>query len=426
MKVLLSAYACEPDKGSECAVGWNWALQVHRFCDVWVLTQGEGREGIEESVASEALPRAQFVYMDLPPWTAFLKKLGWGTQIHYYLWQLAAYFVGRRLHRKVGFDLVHHVTYGRYWMPSFLALLPVPFIWGPVGGGESAPPAFWWSLSPGGKFLELARDLARKIGEYDPFVRHAARKATIALATTDQTADRLKRIGVRNVIVHPQFGMTHEETQAFQLLPTRMDIPFRFISIGRLIPMKGFHLALRAFARFQATYPACEYWIVSEGPEMKHLKALARKLGVENKVTFLGRLPTLQDVYGKLAECDVLVHPALHEAFGNVCLEALASGRPVICLDLGGPALQVTEETGIKVRAGNPNDAVEDLAKAMLRLAQDPELRIRMGEASRRRVREHFSWDSKGDFMNGIYESAIGVPALPKLVDQNSVWREAD
>lgn len=426
MKVLLSAYYCEPGSGSEAADGWNWALQISRFYEVWVLTQEDGRQGIEASLASRALPRARFVYLNLPPWTAFLKKLGWGVQLHYYLWQLVAYFPGRRLHRKIGFDIIHHVTMGRYWMPSFLALLPVPFIWGPVGGGESSPRAFCWSFSLQGNIFELARELARKMGEHDPFVRHTARKATLALATTEQTAARLRKLGAREVIVHPQFGMTREERQSFELLPIKRQSPFRLISIGRLIPMKGFHLALRAFAKLHAIYPDCEYWIVNEGPEMNHLKALARSLGVENSATFWGRLPTLQEVYSKLAMCDILVHPALHEAFGNVCLEAMASGRPVICLDWGGPALQVTEETGIKVKAGTPDEVVADLVKAMVRLAEDPELRDRMGQASRQRVEEHFDWVSKGDFMSGIYESAVGAGASSMLPDHNSVGQEVD
>jgi glycosyltransferase involved in cell wall biosynthesis len=405
MKVLLSAYACEPDTGSEPAAGWNWVLQIARFHDVWVLTQEEGRQAIKAALASEALPRVRFVYIDLPPWALFWRKGRWGWEVHYRLWQLAAYFVGRRLHRKVGFDLVHHVTLGCYWRPSFLALLPAPFIWGPVGGGESAPRAFWWSFSLRGKIFELARDFARKMGECDPFVRHTARKATHGLATTEQTAARLRRLGARHVIVDPQLAMTREERGSFRLFPIRRQNPFRLISIGRLLHWKGFHLGIRAFAGLQAIYPDCEYWIVNEGPEMNHLKALARKLGVENKVTFWGRLPTLQEVYGKLAECDVLVHPALHEAFGNVCLEALASGRPVICLDLGGPALQVTEESGIKVPAITPEQVVRDLADAFYKLASDPELRVRLGLGAMKRVEEHFNWEKKGVLMAKRYAS---------------------
>ena len=156
MRVLVSAYACEPGQGSEPGVGWNSARQAARFQDVWVLTQGEGRQGIQAALARKALPRVRFVYVDLPPWALFWRKGRGGREVHYRLWQLAAYFVGRRLHRKVGFDLVHHVTFVCYWRPSFLALLPAAFIWGPVGGGESAPRAFSSSFSLKGKIFEAS------------------------------------------------------------------------------------------------------------------------------------------------------------------------------------------------------------------------------------------------------------------------------
>jgi glycosyltransferase involved in cell wall biosynthesis len=121
---------------------------------------------------------------------------------------------------------------------------------------------------------------------------------------------------------------------------------------------------------------------------------------------FWGRLPRLADVRGKLAESDVLVHPSLHDNFGNVCLEALAAGKPVLCLDWGGPALQVTPECGIKVFPKTPEQTVAELAAAMERLYREPDLRRRMGESGRRRVHEHFSWDQKGDEMMAAYVEA--------------------
>ena len=165
-----------------------------------------------------------------------------------------------------------------------------------------------------------------------------------------KAAVRLRMHGPRRVVVHSQFGMTPEERRFFECLGTWRQKPFRLIRMGRLLPWKGIHLGLLAFAKLQESHPDSEYWIINDGIEIGRLKGLVRKPGVEEKLTFWGKLPTLQDVYGKLAECDVLVHPALHEAFGNVCLEALASGRSVICLDLGGPGLQVKEEQESKWR----------------------------------------------------------------------------
>ena len=406
LRVLISAYACEPGKGSEPAVGWMWVHQVARFHEAWVITRANNRDVIENALAKEPLPNVHWVYFDLPQWARFWKRKQYGTRLYYHLWQFAIFFVARKLHRRNGFDIIHHITFGQYWVPSFLALLPVPFVWGPVGGGESAPPGFWWDFCSHGKLYEVFRNLARSLASLNPVMRFSARRSRIAIATTEQTALQLRRLGAKLVEVHPQFGMTSREIQHFANFPIRRSRPFRLISMGRLIHWKGFHLSLRAFARFQASYPDSEYWIVSSGPERDHLKTLANRLGVERKVVFWGGFRTLQEVYASLEQCDVLVHPALHEAFGNVCLEAMAAGRAVICLDLGGPAVQVTEETGIKVPARTPEQVVRDLAGAFSRLAGDPTLRIRFGRAAQRRVEVDFNWDKKGEWMNRIYSLA--------------------
>jgi glycosyltransferase involved in cell wall biosynthesis len=384
-----------------------WVQQIARFHEVWVITRANNREPVESVLAKEPLPNVHWVYFDLPHWARFWKRKQRGVHLYYYLWQVAIFFVARKLRRRIAFEVIHHVTLGQYWVPSFLALLPVPFVSGPVGGGESAPPGFWWDFSSRGKVYETFRNLARSLASLNPVMRVSASRSRFAIATTEQTALRLRRLGAKHVEVHPQFGMTSGEIQYFANFPIRQSRPFRLISMGRLIHWKGFHLSLRAFAEFQVSYPDSEYWIVSSGPEGDHLKAAANELGVESKVVFGGGFRTLQEVYAKLAQCDVLVHPALHEAFGNVCLEAMAAARPVICLDLGGPALQVTHETGIKVPAITPDQVVRDLANAMTRLAQTPGLRVSMGIAARQRVQEHFDWAGKGDWLSELYREVL-------------------
>jgi glycosyltransferase involved in cell wall biosynthesis len=84
-------------------------------------------------------------------------------------------------------------------------------------------------------------------------------------------------------------------------------------------------------------------------------------------------------------------------------MEAMAAGRPVICLDLGGPAVQVTDETGFKIPADEPYQAVRDLAAAMIHLVTEPELRVSMGQAGRKLVRENYTWQVIGERLNKLY-----------------------
>jgi glycosyltransferase involved in cell wall biosynthesis len=142
---------------------------------------------------------------------------------------------------------------------------------------------------------------------------------------------------------------------------------------------------------------------VGDGPEKVRLQVLAEELGIVRRVKFwnkLSRKETLQ----KLGECTALIHPSLHESGGLVCLEAMAAGIPTICLDLGGPATQVTDDTGIKVQANTPEQVIHDLKKAIEHLAKDVELRMHMGKAGQKRVCEIYDWQIKSQILAQLYE----------------------
>jgi glycosyltransferase involved in cell wall biosynthesis len=401
LKVLVSAYACEPDRGSEPGVGWNQVLQIARFHDVWVITRANNERAI---AGATGLPSSiHWVFYDLPRWLGFWKKGQRGVHLYYYLWQAGVYRFAKRLLRRRSFDIVHHVTFVNYWMPSILSLLPVPFIWGPLGGGESVPRGFWSTFSTPGKLVELARSTARWLGEHDPLVRATARNTSLAFATTCDTATRLARIGCRRVLLLGESGIAEKELNHLSTITRRANGDLRLASIGRLVPFKGHHLGLQAFAGLKNAFPGSSYQFIGGGPERARLGALARSLGVSDSVLFRESLPRAL-ILEALAGFDVLIHPSLHDSGGWVCLEAMASGCPVICLDLGGPATQVSDKAGIRVAAVNPEQAVEGLTAAMKLLASDPELRRRMGNAARALVVRRFAWNRKGEAMRELYD----------------------
>jgi glycosyltransferase involved in cell wall biosynthesis len=388
-------------------VGWNWVKQVARFHDVWAITRTTNRYLIEQALAMQPMPNVCWIYLDLSRWSRFWKKGQRGVHLYYYLWQMMAYHEGRRLHRDVGFDLVHHIAFGNYWLPSFLSFLPVPFVWGPLGGGESTPSPFYATFSSRGKAYERLRNIARRIGENDPFVRVNARRARVVLAKAKETAERLAHLGARDVRLYPESGITAAEIFRADISPRRDDGRFRLVSIGQLLHWKGFHLGLMAFARCLERLPGAEYWVIGEGPERRNLERLVQRSGLTTKVKLWGNLPR-QMVLEKLRNCDALVHPSLHDSGGWVCLEAMSCGIPIICLDLGGPSLQVTDEIGIKIPAISPEQVVNDVGDAMVRLSGDATLRIRMGSAGRQRLQDHFDWDKKGEGIRELYEEVMG------------------
>jgi glycosyltransferase involved in cell wall biosynthesis len=420
MKILLSAYACEPHRGSEPGVGWNMALAMGQYHHIHVLTTAAHKPGIEAELAARDYPNLTVTYLD--PWGWVYdwqsdRQLHLGVNVHYYLWQIRAYFGARKLMQTETFDLAHHVTYVRYYMPSLLALLPIPFIWGPVGGAEAAPRPFWVDFRRRSQVLEWLRNGVRAIGECDPLVRLAVRKSALLLAVTRDTADRLAHLGGGDRLqLMSEASLQSAEIESLGQLPPPSNQPVRFISMGRLLHWKGFHLGLRAFAA--ANLPDAEFWIVGNGPEEQSLKQLVRELKIDHQVHFWGMVPR-QEALEKLSQASVLVHPSLHDSGGWVCLEAMAAGRPVVCLDLGGPGVQVTAATGFKVAAVDPIAAVQALAQAMQKLAQDGALIHQMGQAGQRHVQENYCWQSRELLLNRLYEQVVADYALRRLANPN-------
>jgi glycosyltransferase involved in cell wall biosynthesis len=291
-------------------------------------------------------------------------------------------------------------------LPSFVPLLPAPFLWGPVGGGESAPRNFRKSFSLRGKSYEILRDVARSIGELNPFVRMTARRAAAGLAVTPQTAHRLRALGCRNVSLSSQTALSFEELSRLHEVPPRRESPFRVISVGRSLHWKGFELGIKAFAEFHRRHPESEFWLIGDGPEHERWKQLAQTLNAGKNIVFWRTLPR-SEVLEKIAACDVLLHPSLHDSGGWVTAEAMAAGRPVICLDLGGPALQVTEKTGFKIPAISPDQVVADITAALEQIVGDPFHCAQLGAAGRERIRQDFNWEKLGDQLAMVYARLV-------------------
>jgi glycosyltransferase involved in cell wall biosynthesis len=407
IRLCLSAYACEPGKGSEPGVGWSWAEALSRVTHLTVITRANNRLVIE-SCQEEWTTRVTWVYFDFPKWVVFWKKGDRGANFYYWLWQVGALAKLRPIHTRHPFDLIHHVTFGRYWVPSLLSCLKTPFVFGPVGGGEDIPQDLLKSFSLKNRFVEVLRKLFHYLCRFDPLLRGSlSRKSTVTIAATLETVTKLALLRPNKVVTMPQCCLDTRQLQQFRKLPPPQLDRFRIISIGRLVPWKGYHLALKAFAQLLESFPDAEYWLINDGPERSRLENLASTLRSSKKVKFFGRLSSLEEVYQALGQSDVLLHAALRESFGNVCLEAMAAGRPVVCLAAGGPGMQITPEVGIAVAPTDEPATIGKLSEGLAKLAGGPALREQMGRAAQRRARQHFSQAAQTSEMLGIYRNLL-------------------
>jgi glycosyltransferase involved in cell wall biosynthesis len=175
----------------------------------------------------------------------------------------------------------------------------------------------------------------------------------------------------------------------------------RLLCVGRLIPIKGHVVLLRAFAEARRRVPNLQLDIAGRGPLEPALRALAKELGIDDAVRFLGFVSPVQRAIENAA---IVVVPSMGEGFGMVALEAMERGRPVIAADIGGLGELVEHEvTGLLVPAGE----AEPLARALERLGGDLELAARMGEAGRRRALERFLQERCTDRTELLYREQL-------------------
>jgi glycosyltransferase involved in cell wall biosynthesis len=400
-RVLVSAYGCEPNKGSEPGVGWNWAKQIAKYYDVWVITRANNRESIENEFQLYPDSNLHFTYYDVPRWLSFWKKKTRGLYLYYLLWQIGAYYVARRLHLREKFDLVHHITFGNLWLPTFMPFLPIPFVWGPIGGGEQVPRAFRKEYPIGAKVQELIRDIILASLKVNPLFLFACKRAKAIIARTEESARKIPFPYRKKVTIMLETG-AHSTDFPARANSANGDF-LQVVSVGRLIHLKGFDLAIRAFAETFKVKDNARLLIIGEGPDRDRLQRICRDRDISDKVSFAGRLSHEQTVR-HMTESSLFLFPSLKEGGAWVLFEAMLLGLPVICMDIAGPGKVVTDTCGIKVEPSSPEQTVTDLSKALSLLAADSELRRMLGQEGKRRIKAEFAWDRKGEFIMGLYE----------------------
>ncbi len=405
LKVLISAYACEPHKGSEPEVGWQWALQMARFHDVTVLTRLNNRPAIEKELerlrGQQPLP--QFVYHDRGPFLINLKRRARAIKLYYLLWQKSAREAVAMLHQMHQFDLMHHVTFAGFRYPVAIWGHGVPCIWGPIGGIESIPRALLPWHHPKSLLVELGRN-ANNLLQATPFhvLPKRARVTTLILATTPEMQRTFYHLGFDAEIM-PTIGL---QTSLLPYQPHQWTArPLKLLFVGNIITLKGIDLALAALhdSKTDATFT-----LVGTGNYLPAAKHLIDRLGLGGRVIFKGRLPR-EEVLTLYRDYDVFLFPSLHDTGGYAVIEAMFNELPVICLDCGGPAVAVQAGCGQKVALGSRKRVIANLAAAIREYDQNRELLPKHGKAARERVLREYDWTQKGALMDARYQKVVAT-----------------
>jgi glycosyltransferase involved in cell wall biosynthesis len=390
-RIILSAFACDPSMGSEPGYGWSWASGIaHRGFEVHCFTRNVGRNNIEKSDKPANL---HFHYVTIPLLEKKLYQSSTiGMYLYYLLWQWFAYRKALEIHKQSPFHLAHHVTWGSIQLGSFMYKLGIPFVFGPAGGGQKAPPAFKAYFGNHWQTEEKREKIASLLAAFNPACKKMLRSARVVLVSNPDTAAFARQVGAVNVISTLDAALPNAYFPDKPIKRKRATNQLKLLWTGRFLPRKGILLLLEVMHKLR-DYHGITLTVVGDGEMRQTFLDKLTDYQLAETVNWVGKVP-YEVVKGYYATHDVFFFTSLRESGGVQLVEAMAYGMPIVTLNLHGQAVVVNDETGFRCECPDPETAIANLKAAILALYQDSALLERKSKGAYAFSLQQ-TWDSK-------------------------------
>jgi len=372
VKVLLSAFHCFPGVGSEPGTGWHWPRALADLGhDVTVLTSSSNREAI----FAEGTQDIDFRFIDesATPLGRIAPQFA-GLDV-YLRWQDAALRYVEESRQQ--YDVAHHVTWAGLHLGSRLWRLPVPLVFGPIGGGQTAPASYWRYFGRNWPAETLRTALAGPLLKLNSRCRQTIRNSAVILVDNSATAAACQRLGAADVRSMQAYGLPGEWLADARLRPNGTPV---ILWVGRLVARKAPVLAVEAFAELRRAIPA-RLIMAGDGPLREQVCRTVERLDLSRDVQLLGHV-TWDEITRLYDSASVLLFSSLRESFGAPFLEALGKGLPAVALDLHGIGDADVGDAALKVALPpRPRDLPGRLASAMQTVLCDDKWEVRSAAA---------------------------------------------
>ncbi len=403
LRLMVSAYACEPWKGSEIGVGWHWVLELSREFDLWVITRANNREPIERWMADNpGYESIHWVYFDLPPRDLKRKHGRKGVHRYYLKWTKASDAVIRKTMETNDIPAFMHLTYGNaLWHVSRFGAAR-RFIWGPIGGLETIPRGYSRHYSFQSRMIESVRRLVAMVVPYTPGFRWRCRQADLILCKTDITRASLPSKYRDKAVL--MTDVAADISDMSQSVAHQSQDGLRLLCVGRLDAWRGFDLAIEAVAELRDTGLSVHLDILGNGSDKSRLKKLITSLSLGDTVSLCGEV-TSEDYRRYLSDADIVLNPSLKEGAVTVSFDTMAAGKPLVALDTTGYTRYFSPDYSVIIPRGKRDVVISSIAAAVSRLADDS-LRQSMGQSAIEAASK-FSWKFHGDEIREAVRSVI-------------------
>ena len=343
-KLLISAFNCSPNRGSEDEVGYQWILghlNKNKF-QIFVLTEERYKSYLKELIANKNL---NFIFHTIKLINISKVKSNFILRLYYYIWQLTAYF---KIKKEFGinyFNIIHHVTWGSMRWPILLSNLKSVFIIGPIGGGVDTPSNLFKGFTIWQIIVEKMRTVNNRIINLSPLVNQMFKNSAIVYAANLETKQIILKKYHPKVQIMSVVGLGNQDVFNNQNKEKKLKIVF----LGRLIYWKGIYMILDILNKIDKSIKY-KMFFIGEGNELNKILSFKKKFpNIDIEIKSINN----KRVIKFLSDKDILLFPSYRESGGLAILEAIKAGVKVICLDLGGPKLLVDENNGYKINIEN-------------------------------------------------------------------------
>jgi glycosyltransferase involved in cell wall biosynthesis len=400
-RLLVSAYAISPVRGSEHALGWEIAIRLGKYFDVTVLLCEKTpsdyfyMEEIEAYIKEYGeIENVHFVPVQMPEASKKYSKLHdkgfwpayyWG----YKCWQKAAFAKAKELHNQQKYDAAYLLNMTGFREPGYLWKLDLPFIWGPINGFHSIPFSFLRSFSRKEFILQSIKHWANEIQiATSSRAKKAAEKAALVWGVDEKAIKTLTKWKA-NAELMQETGLNLINTDQNRIRNYDGERCLNLVWSGIMISRKALNILIQALIRVKDLN--FHLTVLGSGSLLYQLKKEAEP--IQNKISWTGKLPK-DEAIEMVSKSDLLIHSSLSEGTPHSILEAIGLGVPVVCHDICGMASVVNEKNGFKIPYEDFNTSVEFISDLLERIKSNPDLLNKRYETIWETTND-LTWDSK-------------------------------
>lgn len=401
LNILLSAYACQPNSGSEEGVGWNWAINLARYHNVHVITRKKEQKYIEEYMKSNTIKNIYFYYYDdTGLWKFINEKVKFGFYLYYGHWQKKILPIAKEIVDEFNIDIMHHITYNEYRTPGKLCTIDKPFIWGPIGGGHSYKHVLRKAYY---KKSDIIFEIVRKIINYSVIYlsydfKKAIKKSAGILIADPETYKIMPKNREYLRLLETAYYPERNSIKKYNKKNNKTTLKLMYA--GVIVPRKGLKLLIDALG--ESDFRDFKLNIIGDGKDKELIKRDVKRYGMEQNVNFIGKI-TYDEVNEYYKDTDLFLFPSLRDTSGNVVLEAMSHGVPVIALNHNGASEMITNDSGDLIDICDYEQVKTDFISTIKKYYYNRELLEIKGLNARKRIEEIYNWDYVMNYINKIY-----------------------